>query len=261
MDARVIKVRLSGSGVRPETVPLSDLRDMLEALERTLESGSRGVADQSDEQEITGLVAVESSSASYAVSTSLVTANRFDEIIVPALKERNLSSLPMRNAEGVRGIQEVARRHKAQVVWLMANGSESEAVSFGYDDDFAMPERSTVKGVTTVYGFLERVGGATPRAALKLSTSQILRFDVTREFAEELAPHLYRFVRIAGTADWNGLTWEIEDFIPQELLEFREEGTAHGFRAVAEISGDAWLDIDDVESAILDIRAGGDPWR
>lgn len=112
------------------------------------------------------------------------------------------------------------------------------------------PERRTIKSATTIYGECVRVGGDTPKAAVRLvTTKKILNIDIDPEVARQLGNRLYDRIGIQGVATLDAATLEMLSFRGETILPYRGKAAdpLASILAIAALSGDTWKGVDPTE--------------
>jgi hypothetical protein len=113
---------------------------------------------------------------------------------------------------------------------------------------------SLLEGETELFGKVERVGGATPRVALRVAEKLAVYCDVSMEIAKELGHHLYSWVGVAGKARWNPFDGSIETFRVERLLPYEEVPITQAVVRLAEAVGKYWGEVRDVVHEITTLR-------
>lgn len=196
----------------------------------------------------------QSTGLSLATTDPSVVKPAFREV-AKAVKNADILGLPRRSREGVVRLREFAIDWNRVLEFRLPDVQRPLAVL--RPDTHLYPIVSPlVTGETDIYGQLERVGGATPRAVLRLSNDETLRFDVSEVVARELAPFLYQWVRLSGEATWNPRDNGFETFRLARILPYKPTPITEALEGVAEI-GRYWDGVD-VEAEVARIRYGDD---
>lgn len=249
---------IEGPDVKPETVDVRQLSDVLGALIRSLESENETVGSVAS----LGLVQVEEGSDSltfHASSASLSAAER----ITSALSARRYDSLNPKTRSHLQSLADIARRNNWTSYRFKGNGSSVGYASL-HPSDQIEPVETTYSGETVIYATCEKVGGTKrPSASLKLldgTRIESARID-SKPLAQKLAKRLYESVGLRGTGTWNFSTGKLLAFTIEDLTEY-EDKTASGekktFRDALDglyaASEGRWegVDIDDHFNALRD---------
>ena len=111
-----------------------------------------------------------------------------------------------------------------------------------------------IEETTSFFGVLERVGGAEPRAWLRLDHGDrvICRLPADRVLAQHLAQHLYREVGLSGRAIRDTRNGELVELFVEELT-YVETPVTESFQRLERALGPYWSDVD-VMSVIREER-------
>lgn len=257
---RAFHIRLSNDGMSPETLPIRDLAQLLQAVHLLLLSAD---GDDDDGEEVEGasdtpiisLAGVEASG-----SASVVFASENPEEAA-RLFNRGMEQIKRRptSAHGQRA-KELFREESKRlgtVIQFYPRGAQAPAAEVRPEDE---PEvTSLVNGETTIYGRLVRIGGVRPKAVIDLDEGSRLSVNVSIGLAQKLAPYLYREVGIQGRAQWETAGWTMVHFTPDQVISFEPGEILGAFDELAEASGpEAWKGVADVVGAIAELRKGDD---
>jgi hypothetical protein len=120
-------------------------------------------------------------------------------------------------------------------------------------------EPSVIEGETTLFGEVERVGGAEPKVALRLPDGSSVYCEVTKEQARELGKRLYQPVCVVGTATWRLPTYIIEAFRLHKVTDYEDTPPSVAISELARVLAPHWADVDDVVAEVERLRHGGLP--
>ena len=115
-----------------------------------------------------------------------------------------------------------------------------------------------VTGESSIYGYLERVGGATEqRCGLRLPNQ--LRKMVyctvdTEELIRKLGQHIYENVLVSGTVTWFRKSWRVKHINIIDFEPSKSGSILETLDRIYEAGGKAWDDIDDPEALIAEMR-------
>jgi hypothetical protein len=264
-------VRLVGSDVKPWKVPMRTLARVLDAVQRLVEqtedeteSGGSTAQDTippGDPEEnqigISGsqalrLIGVRSASAGYAISTPLRSAT----IGVLASTGRAIEDPTNFDWSGptissIKTLSDVAASLDVKIeIRKPRKGSRNGDVIAKitpqtYED---ISESAFVRGNTSLYGTIERIGGTSEaRCAFRLpdQTKLIYCGVADDELARKLGKHLYESVSIHGEATWLRSSWQIRHFKIREFDEPKAGSIRDAMREIWAAGGKAWDKIKD----------------
>jgi len=115
-----------------------------------------------------------------------------------------------------------------------------------------------VTGESSVYGYLERVGGATDqRCGLRLPTqlNKMIYCTVqTEELVRRLGQHIYENVLVSGIVTWFRKGWRVKHIRVTDFEPSKSGSILETLDRIYEAGGKAWDDIDDPEALIAEMR-------
>lgn len=230
-------MRLTGAGVTPETVSVTQLTNLLEGVVSLLKAAG---GDPSDLH----LVDIKDESAGYVVRTGQSNAHALIGVI-GQFKGRPPDEYPEPLRASLVQIQ-AAIPEIAQLELTQRIGDETDTAVLTHTGP-PVVARSLVRGITTYYGTVMGVvaGERATTARVRVpGRNKLLYAHVSREQAQELGKYILQAVRLDGLATWSSLDWELDRFQVHRITPFSGLSLAEGLRALAEISGDAWKDVD-----------------
>ena len=113
-----------------------------------------------------------------------------------------------------------------------------------------------INGESTVFGRVERVGGATERkCALRVTNRTRLLFCSveTNETARQLGQKLYEEVAAKGTASWIKTTWRISKFSIRTITQPKLKPFNEMIDALRDAGGSDWDKISDPQSFLDEV--------
>lgn len=253
MDRRPFIIRLASPDVIPETIPLKRLASLLSALHSLFSHFEPKVK----QPQLSGAKPLEFSleRIEKSGSTSLVlVANDQERAMVAYSDATETLRSRWKDAEASRyakAFREIADNLLTPVEFYAPGALKPDVEIMPKEQ----PEPIKTSGSTTLYGVLERVGGVEPKAALRTS-SGLVSITLDRDFARKLAPRLYERIGLSGMAIWNVDTWQILDFRPTEILDYRPGTIAQAFEELRNAGPRAWSK-EYLESISFDVHEGG----
>lgn len=269
-------VRLVGQGIRPWDVPMRTLAQVLQATQRLVdqreeESDDEYAPDEPDDQEVDveaadrvlRLVDVKNGSALYGVAapgTARAVALALLAAMGQAIESPDRHEWLQPTLSTVRELSEVARRLKCSVE-LREPGQGKQLgqllATIGADTFKKVQGSAFVRGKSSVFGTIQRVGGATKtHCGLYLpDRSRLLICRVANaDLARELGQYLYQGVVVAGEATWLRHNWQlrtmtITSFEPPKTGSIRE-----ALQKIHAAGGYGWDRIVNPDSAIAEMR-------
>ncbi len=251
----IFKLDLKGQGLLPQTTPIRDLVEFLSHIETSVLETARKFDVEMTEGEVSlSLVEIEEGSnrLSIAVAPVLVSAI---QMVTEAVRNENYSQLPPRAHQSLYAIYLQASKRGWEVSLQEGETLDMAQAMISVEHPVPKPGPELVNGTTTVFGRCIRVGGAEPRADVRLSNrTRLLHVEVTEPIAKQLAKNLYENVAITGEVWWDASSWEIVRLKAHRVANFQAGSISETFREMAEIIGDRWSNVD-AEQFVASIRS------
>ena len=114
-----------------------------------------------------------------------------------------------------------------------------------------IPKTAYIKGETTIYGEVIRVGGKEAKVAFKIDNDKTISLDVPRDLAKKVAQSLYSVIGLIGTAKWSRFTHDIEEFKPNDIVPYKGGSIVTSFSLLKNEIGEYWDKIDNISEALL----------
>ncbi len=227
---------VDGSDVDPTTVRLSDLLGILSSIQTALMATAGG----KKKQHHLSLVDVKKGSLKLVLEAdSAITAAA--KRVATAIQTRSSEGLPQPAVASVRDLQKRIKPHHWNVTLINSDFHSTIA----YDSPvFADP---LVRGRTTIFGSVTKVGGLRPTARVLLSGSKLFTAEiVSKEIAQALARSLYEQVELHGDAWWYSSTMELTRFRVDSIGEFDPNASDPllAFSKLSEKYGGVWDSVD-----------------
>jgi len=253
MQTVSIQLKIDGDNVRPETVALKDLFEILEALEGAILAVAGTVPTGTTPP--LALITVKDGSDELGLA--------LDERLVPAWsrisecrKHNTLHELPKEACKNLYKISAVTANNKWSVD--VTSKSKLNVVPFHVSHLSPIEEipQKTVSGQSTIYGRCVTVGGRKPKVWLEVTESNSpLAIRITESMAREISGRLYELVGLEGSATWNSVDLSLVSFRATRLVKYKPLPIPEAFKALADSHGEVWEGID-VEKYVHNIRYG-----
>ena len=250
----LIEVRFAGEDVQPETVKAGDVAEMIQAVEKMVESSvTRDHPEIKRDQVIVGFVEIQSTSLTLKFSSLLpdVTMSAF-QTIGDAIATNQFSQLPTSSLDGLDTIASFTRRRHCTTDFALLNGGRKVLVTM--TPEIQITRLPLLAGDTTIYGQVVRVGGREPRVMVETVDGQTLYCDASVEIAKDLGERLYRTVGLFGLANWDAQTYTIEKFSIKGVTPYEGQPITEAMEELAKLVGSYYADVGDVERYIASIR-------
>lgn len=189
----------------------------------------------------------EAISRAYRLVAGAIASERFGDIPTPALRKLKSVRAFIRKVSGHAEFWEVFDDQATQ----LATMTPSIVIEVPLD---------ALRGVTTLYGRVVRVGGEKKQTvSLRLLDNSLLLVDAaSEELAKQIAHRLYSRVGLIGTATYDPVSLSMLEFTANELSEYSETPLEDAFQSLREVLGPYIDAIDDIEAYFSDIRGDSD---
>jgi hypothetical protein len=262
-------IRLVGTDLHFWNVPMRPLTRILNAVQRLIEhTEETDVSEVSETEEETvprstssiQLMGVIAASAAYRVGAVDGTAavkilsDTGKNLENPSDAEWDSSSL-----SSVEDISAAAKTIDCTVEIRRGDNKCGEVLAKITPQTYAqISESAFIKGESSIYGYLERVGGITkPHCGLRIATQparQVVCHVASEELVRELGSCVYKNVRVSGEVTWFRKNWHIKTVDVQSFEPVKAGSIREALDAIYEAGGKAWDEIDDPEAVIKGVR-------
>lgn len=258
-------IRMVGA-IRPWNVPLRQLTRVLNAVQRLIEHTEEepieheGGAEQEAAQ-VTPLHLIEITSGSADYGVCAIDS----QAAVDTLTETGRCLTNPENTEcdptifgPIEDISAVAKSLNVEIEFERP-GKDGEVLAKITPQSYQDLSRGAfVTGESTLYGHLERVGGAVEKhCGLRLATqpSKMLICHVaTEDLVRKLGQHVYEDVRVSGTVTWFRKNLRVKTIQIDGFDEPKEGSILDALDRVYKAGGKAWDDVADPQALIAEIR-------
>lgn len=253
-------LRLAAPTLTPDKIDIDDLIELL----RAIYAGMRDTASDACGQDRNSGVARFSlvhlfPSGSTSLAFQAPTADEKDQALVQM--RTHIGNVHARRGSARADVDTRRALRRLGTVIQLYPGVDTSVAPIAEAAPDAM-ECVRVSGQSSVYGVLERVGGVSPAARVKLYDGSYLTVTLkSEESARGLADRLYGEVGFQGIAVWELPDMTIAKFHADEVLPYRPSGAARAFALLADASGsEAWA-VDNVSRAVAELRGNeADEW-
>ncbi|MBK9632281.1 MAG: hypothetical protein IPO62_14675 [Saprospiraceae bacterium] len=200
INTNILELKYYGNNINPEAVRASEVADLIKGFEGAILSVAFDKRPDLSEYEnkfpFITISAVENQSLGLKHKM-----NAYTEIISSALlliasslNNNSYNSLPIKAIEDLKVLTRFAKRHECDGSFYL--GGE-QIVNFGADKEIKIDDSRYIKGETTIYGILNKIGGNTPSLQLRIN-NYFVSFDVKKTIAVKLGTKLYKENRFKG---------------------------------------------------------------
>jgi hypothetical protein len=175
------------------------------------------------------------------------------------VEEINRNEAPPEAVEAVKKIN-VMLRDDNGVAYLYRARADTKTIPANEDihtaEIFRFPGKEIPRPVkigplsklSSMEGELVRIGGKEPHATIETPEGQSRVQKMTKAMAQELASHLYQFLRVNGDAKWErneGGTWELKSFNLKTFTVLGKESLIESIERIRKIEEVEWDELDD----------------
>jgi len=242
-------LKIEGEKVSPETTPWKDLKEIVDNLEESVNA----IASNYKGEKFFSLVGLKPGSNSLNFALSRTSARCMSKI-TESIAENKYHLLPIKSHQNL-----IQLSKKAVVNNWKINFLENKLLNIPpavITPETLVPDiwEQRTSGTTTIICECLRVGGAEPRAQVRLSTGEIKYFELSRELAKKIAERLYEMICLEGEAVWVGDEWHLGDFKPKKLLPFQDIDPVAAFEKLRHAANGNFDNID-VNEYVNSIRS------
>jgi hypothetical protein len=267
-------VRLDGPGIRPWEVPVRALARILQAIQRLvaeqdddesgIDEGTRQIPEEAaldDQRRSLRLLDIKSGSAVYKVAAgdpglALEVLRRTGK----AIRKPDSGDWPGSALSSVEELSDVARSLGCTIELVQPDDARHSAVMATirpttYEEIEGI---AFIKGGTSVFGKIERVGGATarhcglrlPERPRKMLVCRVESDDLVRQ----LGQYMYQDVVVSGEATWLRRNWELKHLTIKYFDPPKTGSLLDALKNIHDAGGDAWDKFPDPDAAISEMR-------
>ena len=258
----ILEIHFEGVQIHPEDIPLRALSDALAAVQR-LVAGDDGSPDQPTKQgDSLGLVGVRRGSAVYQVSGPQPVQTRNHLRVVGSVLEHpeDVKSGNDYVLSPTKSLSAIGRRLGCEIT-IREPGSRQDPgavlARIGPETYQTLSKSLLIIGETSIFGRVERVGGATgPRCGLRvLFQDRLFICKVAgSETVRQLGKWLYKDVAVSGTAQWLKHSFRLFSFTINSASRPEQGSITEAMNALRAASGDAWDLIADPDAYLEEVR-------
>jgi hypothetical protein len=259
------EMKFKRPGISPEEIPLGILSRALAALQRLAIGDAAGADEEETDHEPDaliipegfGLVGVRRGSAIYQVAT------RKPELAIARLSQ---TGSVLENPESIGDgefmlgplyeLSAVSRSLESAIILKRPGKGGDVLAVIGPNSYSRVSDSLFVEGDTTLFGRVERVGGATStKCGLRLSHRTRMLFCSVEgdELARELGQKLYQNVAAHGTAQWMKTTWKVIRFSIREISQPKMKPFSKMIDDLRNAGGSDWDKIADPEAFLGEV--------
>jgi hypothetical protein len=240
--------------VRPETVKAGDIADILTAIEAMVEfKVSKTIQQVKKDQVIIGFTNIRASSVDLQFYSPYKSAAKdsFEEL-GQAINTNNFSKLSIPSFKAGAIVSAFARKYKCDAEFIHQNSKRIVLAKITPNTKVERP--STLKGETTVYAKVVRVGGKEPKVEIETVDGFTLFCEAPIEIVTRLGGKLYQVVGLIGIAKWDYGLNNIEEFSIKDVTDYQRIPFKQAIDELSKITKEYYSDISDVKQYVSDLR-------
>ena len=245
----LIELRFTGKDILPKNFSSKEVGNVIGEFERALYNiVIRDNPEINKDDLYLSLVSIEGKSAGYVFDAKVKSAYLTAFLLLTtSLQQHSFTKLPVKTVESLQEISEFSKKKNCSAHFGFNKSIEEPLATITPEYEIDIPDNFYAKGATTIYGEVQRVGGAEPKVALRPHNQEkIIYCSVDQSIAKDLAERLYDWVSLRGSATWRVEDNVIIDFKIAELIEFQPKSNVKTFDELSELLGKYWDDVDDV---------------
>jgi hypothetical protein len=256
----LIEITIEGQNVVPGKVSNHELAEILKTTEDMFTSLIEQDNPQlSKEKVFLGLVNIREGSVGLQFAPSLpdITFPAFRKI-TQSVQQQEYSALPSRTVKSLESIRDLAKKRDWDFALGTMNGRR--VIEATINRDTVIEPVPLVSGPSTVYGYLIRVGGKTPKALLQLPNRRGLscefqgKHPVKQQVARELAPRIYTWIGLEGIAKWSSKDYSLREFEIQRITDYQDTPIASAVAELSQLVGKYFEGIGDPDEYVARLR-------
>ncbi len=252
----IMEIKFSGENILPETIRARDLADILANVEESLTAIIlKENADINIDDLVIGLVNIEEGSAKLRFKSSMqIIALLAFTMLSTAISTGDFTKVPITAINSVKSISDFTKKRNCVAEFRTQIDSEKPLASLTPTSEINIPAIYQLSGETVIYGRIIRVGGATPKAVIRLNDKQTVYCEVKESLAKEIAHKLYSWVGLSGTAKWTTEDYSLDSFRIEKITEYEDIPITKSISELSSIAGKHLKDKIDVIKTISELR-------
>lgn len=247
---KTIEFKLEGGDdIRPEAFRSREVATIILSLEEAVRAIAVSQFPGMDPDKLyISLVQIKNESNGFGFVPSLAELVTSFLLLAQSVGAESYEQIPARAIESLKEIQKIVKQRPNCVGTFII---DSERVSqLTAKTVVQQSSYDLIKGETTLYGIIQRVGGATPRMVLRQFNGEVLSIEVTEEIAREVGSKLYTSVGLVGIAKWAPSENKIIDFLVKSILPQPEASIVSSFSSLRNEIGKYWDEVENIEQLL-----------
>ncbi|MFP5043079.1 hypothetical protein [Parasediminibacterium sp. JCM 36343] len=247
IQSDILEIKFSGGDIKPDAIALSELSAnilLLESLLKPLIQNS--TPNFKFDSSIVGFndLGNRSLSLRYILKSSRNVLIEAFTVLLLSVQTNDTSTLPSKTIKTLENISRFNSKYSCKVEFgETINGEFKPHANF--TDQFSPEKTITVKGDTTIYGWIQWLGGTIgPTITLLLDNGETIDVTVKEEDLFNFKPHSN--VGISGEATWKGSDLKLSNLVATEIWEFDKKNPEDGFKYLSKVFSDINLSTENI---------------
>lgn len=250
---KLLKFRLVGENMTPEKISSNEFARLISAYEDALITLFEKQNPDKKNVGFISVVGVKNESAGIQFKPNYV-----DEILVAAntmnnsINNNTYNQLPFKTVERLSYIQNFVNSHNCIAELNGYDGIASTKITT--KTNLYIDKTFYIKGETTIYGKIVRIGGSEPRVRLEFDDGKQLSLKTKESEAKMLSPYLYETIGVKGLATWKKENYELEGIVAQSFIIMDKQSNEDKFKGLGDLLGKYWIDIKNPDEYVNSLR-------
>lgn len=240
--------------VQSETVKAGDIADILKAIESMVEAQVfQTHPEVKKDQIVIGFTNIRAASVDlqFYSAYNKIAESSFQEL-GHAIELNKFTGLPGPSFKAVIAVSAFSRKYKCDAEIVHQNKKRTVLAKITPDTKIEQP--SPLRGETTIYAKVVRVGGKEPKVEVETVDGYTLYCDAPLEVVTNLGSKLYQVVGLMGIAKWDQGLNNIEEFSIKDVTQYQKVSFKRAMDELAEATKQYYSDVSDVSKYISDLR-------
>lgn len=243
-----INLKLTGENISLETIDALEIAKFIISFIETL----KPLVGKEEDIPCLMLQEIKQGSIDFIFATQHPKTKWAYSQVTHSLSTNNYHDLPAQSIQHLRNLSNQIKKLNCSVIFYDTHHKCTAEITPSIN--IKIPEIVYIEGETTLYGYIENVGGKKPQVRITLTNGKKLICKINdKEKIRKLGALIYTEVGLVGIAKWQMPEMEIIDFEIQEILEYRESSIFETMNTLSKIAGDSFDSLD-VNSWIAEIR-------
>lgn len=250
-----LEIHITGDGAIPGNVRAKDLAEILGAMEEMLaDYVVRNNPEVKLDDVYLGLKKIEHG------SIGLLFIPTVPHLIYPAWQEISssiengtVSQLPKKTRECIGRLRKVVSKRNYNAEVSVKNGGEEHRADI--NSGLEIPDAQPLRGETTIYGQIVRVGGKEPKVVVEMIDNSLIYCKaINTRIVKEAGTRLYTEAGLFGIAEWDVDIIKIEDFTIIDFTDYEETPVYDGFQSLSEDFAADYETVSNPTQFVADLR-------